>query len=248
MIVRPPHLILKIALFAVLVAMAACAVSGPAINADASAAADARLAALPLTLVPSARAGDTFAVLYSGDSGWAPQTQAMADRLATEGVPVVGVNSVRYLLCRKTPEQAAADLTAIIDRYGKVWGRPRVILIGYSFGGDVLPFIAARLPTSELERVRLLALISPSDHGDLAFRGVSWFDWQWPGAKPLEPAIRALAGVQMVCIHAEHDPRQACDRFPGDVIRPIRMPGGHRYDGRRDVVADVILGSAGLTP
>ncbi len=51
----------------------------------------------------------------------------------------------------------------------------------------------------------------------------------------------------MICIHAERDPRQACDRFPGDVIRPIRMPGGHRYDGRRDVVADIIAVSAGLT-
>jgi type IV secretory pathway VirJ component len=246
--VRPRRWTLETALMTVVLLLGACATTGSAIQTGPSTADQTRASDLPLIVTPTARAGDTFAVMYSGDSGWAPQAQAMASRLAADGVPVVGVDSVRYLIVRKTPERAAADLTAIVDRYSQTWGRSRVILIGYSFGGDVLPFIAARLSGSTLERVRLLALISPSDHGDLAFRGVSWFDWQWPGAKPLEPAIRALAGVQMICIHAEHDPRQACDRFPGDVIRPIRMPGGHRYDGRRDVVADIIAVSAGLSP
>jgi type IV secretory pathway VirJ component len=237
----------KIALAAALLALGACASASLPSDAGGSAVGGVRVDRLPLIVVPSVRSGDTFAVMYSGDSGWAPQAQAMASRLAADGVPVVGVNSVRYLVFRKTPDQAAADLAAVIDQYSQAWGRPRVILIGYSFGGDVLPFIAEHLPASELERVRLLALISPSDHGDLAFRGVSWFDWQWPGAKPLEPALKALSGVPMICIHADHDPRQACNRFPGEVIRPIGLPGGHRYQGRRDVVADVIVVSAGLT-
>ena len=229
---------LKVALAAALIVLGACASLGPPGGPGR----------MPLILAPSGRGGDTLAVMYSGDSGWTPSAQAIASRLAADGVPVVGVDSLRYLIIRKTAERAATDLAAVIDRYSQAWARPRVILIGYSFGGDVLPFIAGRLPASQLERVRLLALISPSDHGDLAFRGVSWFDWQWPGARHLEPALRALSGLPMICIHADHDPRQACNRFPGEVIRPIGFPGGHRYEGRQDVVADVIVVSAGLTP
>ena len=236
---------LKVVLAAALLVLGACASLGPP---GGLAAGGDRVGRLPLIGIPSARSGDTFAVMYSGDSGWGTAAQAMARRLAADGVPVVGVDSVRYLILRKTPERAAADLSAVIDHYSEAWGRPKVILIGYSFGGDALPLIAERLPAAELARVRLLALISPSDHGDLAFRGASWFDWQWPGARPLEPALRALNGLPMICIHADHDPRQACNRFPGEVIRPIGLPGGHRYDGRQDVVADVIVVASGLTP
>ena len=235
-----------IALAAPLLAQGACADLATAARPPESA--EARLSTLPLALVPAAPAGDTFTVFYSGDNGWAAQVRGVASRLAADGAPVVGVSAVRYFLRRKTPDQAAADLALIIDHFGRAWGRPRVILVGYSFGADALPLIAERLPASVLSRVRLMVLISPSDHGDLAFRGVSWFDWRWPGAKPLKPALRVLAEIPMICIHAEHDPRAACDRFPADVIRPIGLPGGHRYDGRLEVVGDVIADSAGLLP
>ena len=210
--------------------------------------AEAGVAQLPLFVVPSDRPGDTFAVFYSGDNGWATQVRGVADRLSTDAVPVVGVSAVRYFIHRKTPDQAAADLARIIDRFGHAWGRPRVILVGYSFGADALPLIAMHLPAATRAQVRLMALISPSDHGDLAFRGVSWFDWRWPGDQPLQPAIGALAGTPMICIHAAHDPRAACNRFSTGTIRPIELAGGHRYEGRLDTLADVIAGSADLPP
>jgi type IV secretory pathway VirJ component len=240
---RPRDWALVIGLTFVLLAQGGCATAPP----GASPMMADRLASLPLVLVPSDRSdGDTMVVLYSGDNGWAEQVREIASRMAADGTAVVGVSAVRYFLQRKTADQAAADLTAIIDHFGDTWNRKQVILVGYSFGGDALPLIAEHLPAATLARVRLVALISPSDHGDLAFRGVSWFDWRWPGDKPLEPALRALAGRPMVCLYAEHDPRAACRRFPADLIRPIMLPGGHHYDSRHAVVADTIIGSAGL--
>jgi hypothetical protein len=44
--------------------------------------------------VTSDKAGDTLAVLYSGDGGWAPLDQKVARYLADNGVPTVGVNSL----------------------------------------------------------------------------------------------------------------------------------------------------------
>jgi len=240
---------------AALLIEAACAsvtASPPATSPPAPASAvvaDSEVARLPtIEVADGPKGGDTFVVFYSGDTGWTVQSREFAESLAARGAPVVGVNSMRYFLTRRTADEAAADLGALIDHYGRVWGRDHVILVGYSFGGDVLPLFASHLPQATRARVRLIALISPTDYGDLAFRVVSWWDGRWPGSQPLDPALKQLAGVPMVCIYAAHDPRAACKRFPADVIRPIRTPGGHRYTGRHDLVGAEIASAAGLTP
>jgi len=43
--------------------------------------------------------------------------------------------------------------------YGKAWNRDRFVLIGYSLGADVLPFLASRLPRGQLDRVSALVLL-----------------------------------------------------------------------------------------
>jgi len=48
----------------------------------------------------------------------------------------------------KTPtgSRIAADLERIIRSYSAAWKRPKVLLIGFSFGADALPFLYTRLP------------------------------------------------------------------------------------------------------
>ncbi|RNF27906.1 hypothetical protein NM04_26050, partial [Massilia aurea] len=99
------------------------------------AAAGPALDDLPLTAVP-ATAGATpathelFAVLLSGDGGWAGLDQDVAAALAARGIPVVGFDSLRYFWRARTPETAARDLARVVRGYGAAWRRPRVLLIG----------------------------------------------------------------------------------------------------------------------
>lgn len=208
---------------------------------------EARLAHLPIIEVPAEDdRGDTFVVLYSGDSGWGATARGFSAALAAAGQPVVGINALRYFLRRRSPEAAAADLAAVIEHYVNAWGRPRVILAGYSFGADSLPLIVEQLPPAERARVRAVALVSPADRADMAFRGLSWFDLTLPGARPLSPALLTLGSIPAVCIHAEHDPRAACGRFPPQAIASVGLPGWHRYRGEYQAVASIILVAAGL--
>ena len=208
-----------------------------------------RLAHLPLTEVPTAAtSGDTFVVLYSGDSGWAATARGFSAALAEAGQPVVGVDALRYFLRPHTPEAAAADLGDIIDHYAAAWDRPRVILVGYSFGADSLPLIVEQLPAEDRSRVRLMVLISPADHADMVFDGLSWINLTLPGARPVAPALLTLGSIPAVCIRAEHDPRATCDRFPPQAITSAHLPGWHRYHGQYQAVAQIILSSAGLAP
>jgi type IV secretory pathway VirJ component len=205
---------------------------------------DRRLSGMPLIEAPGHLPGDTLVVMYTGDNGWWYQMRDVTRRLNDKGASVVGVSTVRYFLSRKSPERAAADLTAVIDYYTDAWKRPKVILVGYSFGADALPLFLDRLSPETRSRVRLVAMINPTDYGDLAFRGSSWFDLRWPSARDLAPALRKLAGPPMLCIQSDRDPHAACSRFPQDLVHTLVLPTDHHLTGQRSQVADAILAAA----
>jgi type IV secretory pathway VirJ component len=46
---------------------------------------------------------DRMAVFWSGDGGWADLDEKISAGLAGHGVPVVGVNSFKYLWTTRTP-------------------------------------------------------------------------------------------------------------------------------------------------
>jgi type IV secretory pathway VirJ component len=238
------------ALFAaalVLAGLGPAAARSQAAPAPAPSVDEARLARLPLVEVPTAASdGDTFVVLYSGDSGWTGTPQGFSAALAEAGEPVVGIDALRYFLTPHSPQAAAADLAAVLEHYATAWNRPKVILVGYSFGADSLPLIVEQLPAEDRARVRLMTLISPAERADMVFDGLSWIDLTLPGARRLAPALLTLGSIPAVCIRAEHDPRAACDRFPAQAITSVHLPGWHRYHGQYQAVARIILSSAGL--
>jgi len=51
-------------------------------------------------------------------------------------------------------EATARDLARVIEHYTRTWNKPRVLLIGYSQGADVLPFLVNRLPEEIHRRSR----------------------------------------------------------------------------------------------
>lgn len=131
--------------------------------AAATAPPQAPLRDLPLVeMVPPAVNGNTFAVIISGDGGWASIDRELGKALVTQGVPVVGLNSLQYFWTRRTPDGAAKDLERILRYYLAAWHRDQVLLIGYSRGADVLPFMAHRLPDDLRARVRIVAIMGPT--------------------------------------------------------------------------------------
>ena len=65
-----------------------------------------------------------MAVVYSGDGGWRDIDKEIAGRLQELGIPVVGVDSLRYFWSERTPERIAADLDLIMAHYREAWQRP----------------------------------------------------------------------------------------------------------------------------
>ena len=203
------------------------------------------LARLPLIEAPSRRAGSAMAVFYSGDGGWAKAASAIAAGLAEGGAPTVGIDSLRYFWPGRTPDGAAADLVAVIARYRAVWGRDRVILVGYSFGADALPVIWPRLPAETRTHVKAVVLIGASAAAEMMVRPRSWLDLKAADAIPIKPLLAAMTKVRTVCVYGAADKVTACPNLLPKA-QLITLPGGHHFNGDYRAVDEAVLKAAGL--
>ena len=120
------------------------------------------IADLPLIERPAAGHDSLFAILITGDGGWAGGDRGLAAALVARGVGVVGLDAPRYLTGARTPDDGARDLALIIGHYVEAWQRNRVVVIGYSRGADLAPFMVARLPEELRQRIAVVALLGPS--------------------------------------------------------------------------------------
>lgn len=205
-----------------------------------------RLADLPLVEAPAQGHGDTMAVFYSGDGGWAGIDKGLSSGFGRAGIPVVGYDSLRYFWTRRTPQEAASDLAAVLEHYMSAWGKTKVVLAGYSFGADALPTIVAHLPPELRARVRLVALLGLDKDGELEFHPTDWLNQNGPTAYPIAPVLAQLKGTPVVCLYGDEERDAACPTFAAGLIRPIRLSGGHHFNGDYGVVGDAINRAAGF--
>ncbi|MCB4859573.1 virulence factor family protein [Sphingobium sp. PNB] len=210
--------------------------------------ADAALpAGLPLNIVTDAASPrtDMMAVIYSGDGGWVGLDKDVAGQLAHAGIPVVGVDSLSYFWSQRTPHGAALDLSAIIRGYSRHWRRPRVLLVGYSFGADVLPYIVGGLPAPQRAQVQRLSLLGLSPSADFQFHMSSWLNMDSNRQYPTIPAIARLRGLPMLCVRGTLENDSACPSIPQGLAQMVVVPGGHHFDRNAPLLVTHML--KGLT-
>jgi type IV secretory pathway VirJ component len=195
---------------------------------------------LPLVEVGPRNRNGELAVVISGDGGWAGIDRQIAETFASEGIPVVGLNSLQYLWKGRTPNQAGADLTGILRHYLKAWNASRVLLVGYSRGADVLPFMVSRLPADLRSRVELVALLGLSHEAGFEFHFADLLGGGSRG-RPTMPEIRQLRGIRLLCIYGTDEDDSACRDLPPDLATVLEVPGGHHFGGAYQDLAHRIV-------
>jgi type IV secretory pathway VirJ component len=187
---------------------------------------------LPLVEVPPkvAAGEDLMAVILSGDGGWASIDKGLGAALADRGIPVVGWNSLRYFWSPRTPETAARDLDRIVRHYSSAWARQRVLLLGYSFGADVLPFLVSRLPPDTRARVAGVGLLGLGTRAAFEFHVSNWLGAGGDARYPTPPEVGRLKGLNVVCVVGADERDSACRSLP-PWTRVLTTPGGHHFGG-----------------
>jgi type IV secretory pathway VirJ component len=211
--------------------LAVC-LAGAALTAARPAAAQSAVGDLPLSLTP-APPGPLLAVLLTGDGGWAAGDKAMAQALAQRGVAVVGLNSARYVERARTPDEAASDLARIVDHFLGAWHRQRVVLIGYSRGADLVPFMVSRLPADLRDRIVLTALLGPGQWASFEFSVLDLArSHARPDTFPVQPEVAKLRGTPVLCLSGSKDRGAICRSLAdAGLARAVEHAGGHRVSG-----------------
>ena len=204
---------------------------------------------LPTQEVPAApdTHGDEMALLMTGDGGWAGLDQELAARLAADGVPTVGLNSLKYFWTERTPEETTKDVARVITHYLAAWNKQRVLLVGYSFGADVLPFVVNRLPPDLRARIATVNLLGIDSNASFEIKIAGWVGSD-DGGPPTRPELSAIAGVPILCIYGEGESDSICPGLPKTTGRATvslaEVGTGHHFGGEYATLAERILAYA----
>ncbi len=209
------------------------------------------VADLPLVEVAAAvRQGtDLMAILLTGDGGWAEIDKDVSAGLAGAGVPVVGWSSLDYYWTPRTPEAAAAALARVVRHYSRFWGKQRVLLIGYSFGANVLPFLVNRLTAESRAQVAGVSLLGLSDTAAFEFHLASWLGGGGNPQYPTIPEVERL-NVPVTCVFGADESDSACRSLKGPHVQAVAVGKGHHFSNDYRRVVELILrqGEGGRLP
>ncbi len=201
---------------------------------------------LPLVEVPAsgegaARLADAVAVIVSGDGGWAGIDREIGEAIAAQGIPVVGLNSLKYFWTARTPDEAAGDVEWLIRHYLHAWGRRHVLLVGYSLGADVMPFLFNRLADDVKARTVLIGLLGLSRSVSFEFHVSDWVGGGADDEKPVVPEAARMRGHRVLCLYGSDEDDSACRDLPPGLAKVVEVKGGHHFGGDYEALARRIL-------
>lgn len=214
-----------------------------AIVPDERCSARADITGLPLVTLGAKIPSDRFAVMITGDGGWRRIDQKITDRLRAAGIPIVGFIASDYYRKRRSPEESACALERVIRYYRIQWRKSKVILIGYSRGADVLPFMASRLPRDLRESTQLIALLGLESAIDFKY-SPAWSPAAYSHKEPqhpVKPEVEKLRGQNVLCIFGAKEKGSLCHALDRRAFKIVAEPGGHHFAGKYRDIADVIL-------
>lgn len=201
----------------------------------------ADLSPVEVPAAPGTKPSDTLAIVLTGDGGWADIDKSLAAGFAARGIPAVGWSSLRYYWTPRTPDAAAADLERLLRYYLTAWRKDKAIIVGYSFGADTAPFLAARLPADLSGRIRAIGLLGLSESATFEFHVTSWLGVANSDHYPTAPEVRRLS-APVICVRGEDETESGCARLSGSHVSVEAVGRGHHFSGEYGRIVDLILG------
>ena len=176
----------------------------------------------------------------SGDGGWKGFIHGLSSDLSKVGIPTVGLNALSYFWKGKTPEQTTADISSMVNYYLQVWHRKSFILLGYSFGADIIPFVVNRMPQQLKDKLDMIVLLSPDSHADFEFHFASWFDHSSTQAFPVLPELKRMQNTNALVFYGQQEKDSLAFELPKNFKEEF-VAGGHGYENNHAHISQVII-------
>lgn len=186
---------------------------------------------LPLSLYGSPDTTKPIIFYISGDGGFNKFSTSFMQVLNKQGYAVIGLNAKAYFWTKKKPQEAAAAIESAINESNKQWKRKNVVLVGYSFGADVAPFIFTNFSPAMAAKVSHLVLLSPSPKTDFEVHVMQMLGWGKSSGESVPAEINKIITKPVSFIVGDDENEFPFSQLTIKNKEIIKMPGGHHYDG-----------------
>jgi len=196
---------------------------------------------VPATTKPVPARAHVVAIVLSGDMGFKiGMGHLVARRLAADGIPVIGVNSLTAFRKRRRPADATALVANAIGRAGRVDPAARIILVGQSYGADMLQVGLAGLKADLRAKIAFVALVVPGATVEFRASPGEVFTFLMHEDDAL-PTARTLDWVPALCIDGAAEDNSLCPRLHQANLEVATLPGGHPLHRDDEAVHAVLI-------
>lgn len=102
----------------------------------------------------------------SGDAGFNSFSKNFGQNMHRFGYDVFALNTRKYFWTKRTPESAAEDTEKFLKEITANRTNKKIIIVGFSYGADVAPFIYNRFDAGFKKNIQNLVIIGPSKVND----------------------------------------------------------------------------------
>ena len=185
---------------------------------------------------------DTPFVLYiSGDGGLNQFSTEVGTTIYNAGYSITAVNAKTYFWNKKTPDETVADICAYLTRQFNSRKNQQLVLVGYSFGADVMPFIVNRLPDSIRKKLISVILLSPSRSTDFEIHVSDILGGNKKRDMDVVAEINRMQVPKAILIFGSDEDGYTAGTIKVKNILSENLTGGHHFDGNTDEVVKAIL-------
>lgn len=197
---------------------------------------------LPLTIIPS-KSNKKMPLLFfiSGDGGWKKFEQMVGEIVSEKGMPVIGLDALKYFWNERQPKDAADEISAVISYYMKQWDRSSFILVGYSFGAGVVPFIANNFPDQLKGKIKGVYCFSPDKTSDFEIHISDMLSMNTKEKYNVLNELKIIIPFNPVCIFGSKEDAKLKKQFIIKGIRIESLPGEHHYNNDYNAIAGIML-------
>ena len=169
-------------------------------------------------------------IFFSGDGGWLGFENNISEKMGAYGIPTIGIDTKKYFWARKTPEKCASDMAEILDFYSKEWGKTQFIIMGYSQGAEVIPFIISRLPEQLKNKVSAAVMLSPETYTDFEIHITNMLGLgSRQNTYNVIEEIRKLQKINILSIYGDGERTPMPDLLKAASTKVAFIPGDHHY-------------------
>jgi type IV secretory pathway VirJ component len=196
---------------------------------------------LPIVLFPSALKDNlTLAFFISGDGGWNNFDNTICKILASKGISSIGLDAQKYFWNEKKPKTAAVEIESCIINYMEQWNKNSCVIIGYSFGACVAPFIANNFSRNLKNSISCIYCISPDKNCDFEIHISDMLSFNTNEKYDVVNELKQIANLKPVCLFGNQEDLKTRKHFEFNGIKIETLPGNHHYNEDFEAVASLI--------